>query len=65
MARVLLVNPPSAIDVYSNSKIRVAITSAPFITLGSLGGAVLLDGHETKIADLMIEARPWMPTATY
>ncbi len=58
MARVLLVNPPSAIDVYSNSKIRVAITSAPFITLGSLGGAVLLDGHETKIADLMIEARP-------
>jgi anaerobic magnesium-protoporphyrin IX monomethyl ester cyclase len=55
---VLLVNPPSSIDVYSDSKIRVAITSAPFITLGALAGAVLQDGHEVKVADLMIEARP-------
>ena len=51
-------NPPSAIDVYSDSKIRVAITSAPFVTLGALAGAVLLDGHEVQVADLMIEARP-------
>ncbi len=53
-----MVNPPSAIDVYSNSKIRVAITSAPFVTLGALAGAVLLDGHDVKVADLMIEGRP-------
>ena len=58
LARVLLVNPPSAIDVYSESKIRVAITSAPFVPLGALAGAVLLDGHDVKVADLMIEARP-------
>ena len=58
MARVLLVNPPSSIDVYSDSKIRVAITSAPFVTLGALAGAVLLDNHEVQVADLMIEARP-------
>lgn len=44
--------------MYSESKIRVAITSAPFVTLGALAGAVLLDGHEVEVADLMIEARP-------
>ncbi len=58
MARVLLVNPPSSIDVYSDSKIRVAITSAPFVTLGALAGAVLLDNHDVRVADLMIEASP-------
>ena len=58
MSRVLLVNPPSAIDVYSSSKIRVAITSAPFVTLGALAGAVMEDGHDVRVADLMIEARP-------
>lgn len=58
MAKLLLVNPPSAIGVYSGSKIRVAITSAPFITLASLAGAALEDGHQVRIADLMIEGRP-------
>ncbi len=58
MSRVLLVNPPSSIDVYSNSKIRVAITSAPFVTLGALAGAVLEDNHDVRVADLMIEASP-------
>lgn len=58
MARVLLVNPPSSVDVYSDSKIRVAITTAPFVTLGALAGAVLLDNHDVKVADLMIEASP-------
>ncbi len=58
LARVLLVNPPSSIDVYSDSKIRVAITSAPFVTLGALAGAVLEDNHDVRVADLMIEASP-------
>ena len=40
------------------SKIRVAITSAPFVTLASLAGALLEDGHEVLISDLMIECRP-------
>ena len=51
-------NPPSSIDVYSDSKIRVAITSAPFVTLGALAGAVLEDNHDVRVADLMIEASP-------
>jgi anaerobic magnesium-protoporphyrin IX monomethyl ester cyclase len=58
MSRVLLVNPPSAIGVYDRSHIRVAITSAPFITLASLAGACLEAGHDARIADLMIEGRP-------
>ncbi|NLP04920.1 radical SAM protein [Candidatus Fermentibacteria bacterium] len=58
MSRTLLVNPPSAIGVYDRSRIRVAITSAPFITLASLAGALLESGHEAEIADLMIEGRP-------
>ncbi len=58
MSKLLLVNPPSAIGVYSKSKIRVAITSAPFITLATLAGAALEDDHDVRIADLMIEGRP-------
>ncbi len=58
MSRILLVNPPSAIGVYDESKIRVAITSAPFVTLASLAGALLEDGHEVRISDLMVEASP-------
>ncbi|HRY61696.1 MAG TPA: radical SAM protein, partial [Candidatus Fermentibacter sp.] len=58
MSRTLLVNPPSAIGVYDKSHIRVAITSAPFITLASLAGALLEAGMEAAIADLMIEGRP-------
>ena len=48
-------NPQSAIGVYDRSKIRVAITSAPFVTLASLAGAAEAAGHEVRIADLMIE----------
>ena len=58
MSRILLVNPHSAISIYDKSKIKVAITSAPFVTLASLAGALLDAKHEVKIADLMIEADP-------
>ncbi|MBD3277850.1 MAG: radical SAM protein [Candidatus Aegiribacteria sp.] len=59
MSRVLLVNPPSAVGVYEKSKIRVAITSAPFITLASLAGELLREGHEVRIIDLMVEPDPF------
>ena len=51
-------NPPSAVGVYDRSKIRVAITSAPFITLATLAGELLSEGHEVEIADLMVEPEP-------
>ncbi|MFO8184278.1 MAG: radical SAM protein [Candidatus Aegiribacteria sp.] len=59
MSRVLLVNPPSAVGVYDRSKIRVAITSAPFITLATLAGELLKEGHQVRIADLMVETNPF------
>ena len=58
MSRVLLVNPPSAVGVYDKSKIKVAITSAPFITLATLAGELLRRGHTVRIADLMVHADP-------
>ncbi|MCK5063976.1 MAG: radical SAM protein [Candidatus Fermentibacteraceae bacterium] len=58
MSRILLVNPQSAIGVYDRSKIKVAITAAPFVTLASLAGALLEADHEVRIADLMIEKDP-------
>ncbi|RKZ10481.1 hypothetical protein DRQ25_02865 [Candidatus Fermentibacteria bacterium] len=58
MSRVLLVNPPSAVGVYEKSKIKVAITSAPFITLATLAGELLREGHEVRIADLMVQSDP-------
>jgi anaerobic magnesium-protoporphyrin IX monomethyl ester cyclase len=59
LSRILLVNPPSAVGVYSKSKIKVAITSAPFITLATLAGELLREGHQVRIADLMVEADPF------
>ena len=59
MSRVLLVNPPSAVGVYDKSKIRVAITSAPFITLATLAGELVRKGHQVEIADLMVEPDPF------
>ena len=65
MSRVLLVNPRSAIGVYDESKIKVAITAAPFVTLASLAAALLEDRHEVKIADLMIESSPMSAYSDY
>jgi radical SAM superfamily enzyme YgiQ (UPF0313 family) len=59
LSRVLLVNPPSAVGVYEKSKIKVAITSAPFITLATLAGELLRQGHKVRIADLMVEEDPF------
>ncbi|MCK4807508.1 MAG: cobalamin-dependent protein, partial [Candidatus Aegiribacteria sp.] len=59
MSRVLLVNPPSAVGIYNRSKIRVAITSAPFITLATLAGELLREDHQVRIADLMVEEDPF------
>jgi len=58
LSRVLLVNPPSAVGVYEKSKIKVAITSAPFVTLATLAGELLREGHEVRIADLMVQSDP-------
>lgn len=58
MSRILLVNPQSAIGVYDSSKIRVAITSAPFVTLASLAGALVEAGMDVRISDLMIHSNP-------
>ena len=44
--------------VYEKSKIKVAITSAPFITLATLAGELLRQGHEVRIADLMVQSDP-------
>jgi len=55
----LLVNPPSAVGLYNKSKIKVAITSAPFITLATVSGELLRDGHNVRIADLMVESDPF------
>ncbi|MCC6933048.1 MAG: cobalamin-dependent protein [Deltaproteobacteria bacterium] len=55
MARCLLVNPSSALSLYANSKVRAAIPKLPTMSLAMLAGALLEDGHEVKIVDLMIQ----------
>lgn len=58
MSRVLLVNPASALGLYSESKVKVAMTKAPFIALASLAGALLEEDHEVRILDLIVEEHP-------
>jgi anaerobic magnesium-protoporphyrin IX monomethyl ester cyclase len=55
LSRVLLVNPPSAVRLYENSRVKVGISTAPFIALASVAGALLEQGHSVLVADLMIE----------
>lgn len=57
--KVLLVNPPSGIDVYRQSRIRVAVTKNPFIALAMLGAVLQKQGHEVRIFDMMTQVAPW------
>ncbi len=56
--KVLLVCPASAIEVFAESKIRVAIPLVPYISLASLAGAALADGHQVRILDLSVSRNP-------
>jgi radical SAM superfamily enzyme YgiQ (UPF0313 family) len=58
MSSILLVNPPSALGIYEHSRVKVGMSTAPFITLASLAGGIRDAGHEVRIADLMMEPVP-------
>ena len=54
--KVLFIYPTGSMEVYSRSKISVAISSIPYISLASLAGAVLRAGHEARILDLAVSS---------
>lgn len=56
--RVLLINCPSAIDVYSKSKIKMAVGFRPFISLTALAATLLKKNCKTQILDLMLSKEP-------
>jgi len=58
MKRILLICPANAIEVFSSSKIRVAIPPIPYISLASLAGALIKAGHEVRILDLSVSRSP-------
>ncbi|MFA5339546.1 MAG: radical SAM protein [Candidatus Omnitrophota bacterium] len=53
--KILLVNPPSAFDVYKNSKVRAAVPRLPVMSLAMLASVLLKEGAEVKILDLAVE----------
>lgn len=57
--KVLLVYPPSAISVFSKSKIQVAIPNIPYLSLAVLASPLLEKGHEVEILDLSFSIDPW------
>lgn len=57
--KVLLIEPPGTIKLYSASKIKAAIPVVPSISLATLAGALLKKGYkDTKILDLNISKNP-------
>lgn len=51
MAKVLLINPSSTVNVYNKSRIKIAI--APSLTFAALGASLLKDNHDVRILDLI------------
>lgn len=56
--KILLINCPSSIDVYSKSKIKMAVGFQPFISLTALAAVLLKRDCETQILDLMLSKHP-------
>lgn len=56
--RILLVNPPSSVAVYSKSKIKAAIGQRPLISLAALAGYLLKEKCEVNIIDLIFSRDP-------
>src|SRR3989338_7125649 len=54
MKKVLLFNPPSALRVYSKSKIKAVVPKLPSMPLAMIAGSLQEDGAKVEIADLML-----------
>lgn len=56
--KILLMNCPSSISVYSESKIKMAVGFQPFISLTALAAMLLKKDCEVQILDLMLSKNP-------
>jgi len=56
--KVLLIYPQGSLEVFSRSKIKVAMPFIPYISLASLAGALLKAGQDVKILDLNASEKP-------
>ena len=54
MKKCILFNPPSAVDVYSKSKVRAAIPKLPSLSLAIIAGSLLEEGFTVRIVDLAL-----------
>jgi radical SAM superfamily enzyme YgiQ (UPF0313 family) len=54
--RALLVNAPSAFNIYGRSKVRTAVPVLPVMSLAVLAGELRRAGHDPRIVDLAISA---------
>jgi radical SAM superfamily enzyme YgiQ (UPF0313 family) len=62
MEKVILMNMPSTIkiySIYSKSKIRAAVAPRPLLSLTALAASILEKGHDCKILDLQISLNPF------
>jgi len=54
MRKCLLFNPPSALHVYNESKVRVAIPKLANLSLAMIAGSLIEEGFDVKVIDLML-----------
>lgn len=58
MVKVLLINPSESLAVYNVSKIKMALSEIPLLSLAVLGGSLLRNNIETEILDLSVSEKP-------
>lgn len=54
MPKCLLFNPPSALSVYSKSKVKAIIPKMPCLSLAMIAASFIEEGFQVKIIDLML-----------
>ena len=54
MRKCILFNPPSALSVYSKSKVRAVIPKLPSMSLAMIAGALIEERIDVRIVDLML-----------
>lgn len=54
MRKCILFNPPSALSVYSKSKVRAVIPKLPSMSLAMIAGALIEERVDVRIVDLML-----------
>ncbi len=56
--KVLLINPYLSVGIYDNTKLDGLVSQIPILSLASLSGVLIKEGHNVEVLDLVISGNP-------